>query len=81
MSLTMPENAQLTAPTMPGFSMCFIILHIWQDFEFAANIKYASLLNILPYSYNITIIITTTVILPEFLSTWFVHSDAPQQTI
>ena len=65
---------------MSGFLICLITLVIGQGFEYASVIKYASILNIAQYSYN-NIIIVTNVIILEFLSARFVHSDAPQLTI
>ena len=65
---------------MPGFSICLIILEIWQGFEYVSGIKYARVLNLVPYSYNITIIVTIVIIL-ECLSARFVHAGAPQLTI
>ena len=31
---------------------CFIILDIWQGFEYVLGIKYTSVLNMLRYNYN-----------------------------
>ena len=45
---------------MSGFSICFIILDIWQGFEYVE------------YSYN-NIIVVTNVIILEFLSAWFIY--------
>ena len=44
---------------MSGFSVCFIILNIWQGFAYASGIKYVRVLNMAPYSYNIIIFIVT----------------------
>ena len=38
---------------MPAFSISLIILDISQGFEYAPGIKYAGVLNMLRYSYNI----------------------------
>ena len=43
---------------MPGFSICFIILGIWQWFEYTSDIKYAKLLNMPWCTYNNFIIAT-----------------------
>ena len=79
MSLNMPENAQ-TVLTMPGFSICLLILDISQGFEYALGTKYARVLNILRYRYN-NIIIVTNVIILEFSSARFVHPGAQQLSI
>ena len=50
---------------MPGISICLIILDIWQNFEHVSN--------------NM-IIITTNIIVLDFLFAWFVYSVAPQLT-
>ena len=50
---------------MPGFSICLIILDIWKNFEHVSN--------------NM-IIITTNIIVLDFLFAWFVYSVAPQLT-
>ena len=71
LGLILPE---CTVLTMPGFSICLIILDIWQGFQYASGIRYASVLNMLRYSYN-NIIIVTNVIIIEFLSTRFVHPE------
>ena len=68
----MPE---WTVLTIPGFSICLIILDISQ---YTPDIKYARTLNLLPYSYNN---IVTNVVLLEFLSAQFVYPGAPQLTI
>ena len=52
---------------MPGFSICLIILEIWQGFEYVSGITYYGILNMLQYSYNNIIIVTNIVIL-EFVS-------------
>ena len=65
---------------MPEFSICFIILDIWQSFECALGIKYARVMNTLQYNYN-NINIFVTVIILEFLFALFVHPGAPQLTI
>ena len=65
---------------MSGFSMCLIILDIWQGCEFVSGIKYVGVLNMLWYSYD-NIIIVTNILILEFLSTWFVHPGAMQLTI
>ena len=64
---------------MPRFSILLMSFDIWQGFEYASNIEYAIVLDMLWYSYN-NIIIETVIIL-EFLSVQFVHSAAPQLTI
>ena len=66
---------------MPGFSICFLILNIWQGSEYASAIKYARFLNMPWYSYDNIIIIVINVIVLEFLSAWFVHTAAPQLSI
>ena len=58
--MKMPE---LTVPIMPEFSICLIIIDLWQGFEYASDIKY-TILNV--------IIIVTDVIL-EFLYARFVQ--------
>ena len=58
---------------MSGFSICLIILDIWHGFEYASDIKYARVLNILQYTYNKIIIIVTNIVILEFLSAWFVR--------
>ena len=50
------------------FSMCLIILDVWQGFEYASGIKCAGVMNWWWYSYNKIIIIVTNVILLQFLS-------------
>ena len=42
---------------MSGFSMWLIILDTWQGFEYASDIEYTRVLNMLRYSYNYVIII------------------------
>ena len=66
---------------MPQFSVCLIILDIWEGFEYASEIKHARVLNRPRYNYNNIIIIVTNVIMLEFLSARFVHPGAPQLTI
>ena len=66
--------------TMPAFSICLIILDIWQGFQHVAVIKYSRVLNVLQYGYN-TIIVANNVIILEFLPAWFVHPFALQPTI
>ena len=66
--------------TMPAFSICFIILDIWQGFQHVAGIKYSRVLNMPQYSYN-TIIVVSNVIILEFLPAWFVHPGALQPTV
>ena len=64
---------------MSGFSMCLIILDIWQGFDYFSGIKYAMVLNMPQYSYN-NIIIFDNVFILEFLSSQFLHSGTPQLT-
>ena len=64
--------------TMPGFSICIIILDIWQGFDYVSGIEYARVLNTPRYSYNDIIIVT---VMSEFLSARFVQPGAPQLTI
>ena len=52
--------------SMSGFSTCLIILGIWHGFEYASVIKYAAVLNMLWYSYNI--ITVSNIVMLEFLS-------------
>ena len=66
----MPENNVLT---ISRFSICIIILYIWQSFKYASGIKYPRVLNVLWYSYNNIIIILSNAITLEFLSAWFIH--------
>ena len=49
---------------MSGFSMCLIILDIWQGFEYASGIKYAKVLNMLQYSSysSITVVVSNFII-------------------
>ena len=49
-----------------GFSICLIILDIWQGFEYVAGIKYVMVLIMLQYNYNNIIIIVTNIIMLEF---------------
>ena len=65
---------------MSAFSICLIILDIWQGFQHVAVIKYSRVLNVLQYGYN-TIIVANNVIILEFLPAWFVHPFALQPTI
>ena len=65
---------------MPGFSTCLIFLDIWHSFEYASDIKYAGVLNILRYICSKIIIVTNFVIL-EFLSVRFVDAGPPELTI
>ena len=67
--------------TMPEFSICLIILYTQEGFEYASDIKYARVLNMLWYSYNNNIIIVTNAIILEFLLFQFVHQGALQLTI
>ena len=46
-------------------------------FEYASGIKYARVLNMLRYSYNIIVVVTNIIIL-EFWSARFAHPGAPQ---
>ena len=78
--LNVPEYAWISC-SISGFSICLIILDIWQGFEYAAGIKHPRVLNVLRYSYNDIIIIVTKVIVLEFLSARFVHPGAPKLTI
>ena len=66
---------------MPGFSVCLIILDIWQGFKYTSGTKYAKVLNMLGYSYNGIAISITNVIILESLSARFVHPATPQPTI
>ena len=75
---SLPEKTVLTMPT---FSICLIILDIWQGFKYASWIKYARVLNMWQYSYNSIITIANNVIVLQFLSTRFLHPSAPQRTI
>ena len=65
---------------MPGFSICLIILDMWQCFEYASGIKYARILNMLQYNYNSISIIVTNIVILEVLSARFVHPGSPQPT-
>ena len=56
----------MTECSMSGFSTCLIILDIWHGFEYASVIKYAAVLNMLWYSYNI--ITVSNIVMLEFLS-------------
>ena len=58
---------------MQAFSMCLIILDIWQGFEYASSIKYSVVLNIPQCSYNNIINVATDVIMLEFSPTRFVY--------
>ena len=62
---------------MPGFSICLIILDIWQGFEYARDIKYAKVLNMLQYSSDSNIVVANVVIL-KFLSVQFLHPGSLQ---
>ena len=66
---------------MPEFSICFIILDIWQGFQYALGIKYDRVLNMPWYSYNNIIIIVTNFVILEFLSPLIEHPGALQLTI
>ena len=66
----MPEYNVLT---ISRFSICVIILYIWQSFKYASGIKYPRVLNVLWYSCNNTIIILSNAITLEFLSAWFIN--------
>ena len=65
--LSIPEYAWkcLNKLTTSWFSLCLIILHIWQGFKYASDIKYAWVSNMLLFSYNniIIIIIIITIII------------------
>ena len=75
MSLNMPENVWINySDYIPGFSICFINLDIWQKFEYVAGIKYTRVLNMSRYSYNNILIIVTNVMALEFFSTWICMS-------
>ena len=74
----MPEKNVLT---LPGFSLCLIILDIWQSFEHISDIKYAMVFNIQHFSYNNIIIVVTNVIILELLSARFVHPGYLQLNI
>ena len=37
---------------MSGFSICLIILYIWQGFDYTSGVKYARILYMPLYSYN-----------------------------
>ena len=65
---------------MPGFSICRIILDIWQSFEYARDIKYAKVLNMLQYSSDSNIVLANVVIL-KFLSVQFLHPGSLQLII
>ena len=64
---------------MPEVLIFLIMLGIWQGFEYAPDIKYTKVVNMLWYCYNN--IIVTNVILLEFLPARFVHSGVLQLTI
>ena len=66
---------------MPGFSMCLIILDIWQGFECFSGVIYKKVLNMLWDSYNNITIIMTNVIILDFLFDRFVHLGTPQLNI
>ena len=58
-----------------------MILDIWLSFEYAWDVKCASVLNIpRRHSYN-SIIIVTNVFVLEFLSAQIVHPGAPQLNV
>ena len=59
-----------TVPFMVGFSVCLIILYIWQGFEYASAIKYARILNIPQYSYNNIITVIVMLILVCWICTY-----------
>ena len=65
---------------MAWFSICFIILDIWQALKYVSGIKYARVLDMLRYSCNNVIVVTNVIVL-EFLPDRFVHPGAPQLTI
>ena len=69
-----------TVLIMLGFSICLIILDIWQGFGHASGIKCVGALYVPQYSYN-NIIVVANVILLQFLSSRFVYPGAPQLTI
>ena len=73
----MPEKTVLT---MTGFSVCLIILDIWQGFEYASAIEYARIHNMMRYSYN-NIVTVTKVIILGVSSARFVHTGAPHLTM
>ena len=56
------------ALNMPGFAICLIILDFWLGFGCASDIKYARVLNMPGYSYNIIIIVTNIIILEFFFA-------------
>ena len=66
---------------MPEFSKCLIILDNWQGLAHASGIKYARVLNMQGYGYNVIIINATNVTILEFLSAQFVYLVALQLTI
>ena len=51
---------------MPEFSKCLIILDNWQGLAHASGIKYARVLNMQGYGYNVIIINATNVTILEF---------------
>ena len=65
---------------MPRFSICLIILDIWQSFEYVSTIKYVRVMNMPRYSYNNFITIVTNIVSGS-LSVRCVHTDAPRLTI
>ena len=62
-----------TVLTMSGFSVCAIILDIWQGFNYASGIKYARVLNIPRYIYN-KIILTNAIILEFCLLSLYIQT-------
>ena len=76
-SLKIPESAVLI---IPSFLIFFIILDVWQGFEYVSDIKYARVLIMQRYSYNNLVIVTNDIIW-EFLFYQFVRPSTPHLTI
>ena len=70
-----------TVVAISGFSVCLIVLDIWQGFEYALGRIYVRVLNMPRYSYNNNIIIVTIIIILEFFFARFVHPGATKLTI
>ena len=66
---------------MPGFSICLIISDICQGLDYVSGIKHGMVLNMPRFSYNKVIIILTSIIVFEFLTTRFVHPGTSQLAI
>ena len=74
-----PENAWKFLNKL--FRQCLIILDKWQGLAHASDIKYARVLNMQGYGYNVIFINATNVTILEFLSAQFVYLVALQLTI